>query len=183
MRLGYYCPSIDSTNRRVIGSTMVAEATGCRAVDADELQNSFHGLQHGNEDVEVHPIDALQLKQHMLTQHCRHALCRSEVQLRRRLATHGSLYKLCFRQTASHARRSEAEPRWYPASNPGIAWKKVVRRIIDIPEDALPRYIEIYIVAAPDPQRGLKSKIADCTPKYWRRKRKCRGPWTRPPPF
>ena len=39
----------------MIGSAIAVEATGCPAVDADELQNPFHRLQNGLVDVEVHP--------------------------------------------------------------------------------------------------------------------------------
>jgi hypothetical protein len=76
-------------------------------VDPDELQHSFHRLQHGNENIGLHPVDALQLEQHMVTHKLRNAKCRSKVQLRIRLATHRFLCRLCIKLTTSHARRSE----------------------------------------------------------------------------
>ena len=60
-------------------------------MNANELQNPFHRLQDRHIDVEVHPVDAFQLQQHMIAQNLRHALCRPKIQIPSWFATHGSV--------------------------------------------------------------------------------------------
>src|SRR5439155_10576558 len=59
------------------------------AVNAYELQNPFHRLEHRNVDVAVHPIDALQFEHDMIPPNFRHALWCSEFRLPSWFATHG----------------------------------------------------------------------------------------------
>src|SRR5258708_7189495 len=89
------------------------------AVNAYELQNPFHRLQHRHVDVEVHPVDAFQFEHYMVTQYFRHALRCSGFRLPTWFATHSPSYKSKLRGPHSHTRRSEAEPRWCPVIEVG----------------------------------------------------------------
>ena len=62
---------MDATKALVIGSIRAEEANLWPRWPAEEFRDAAFALQHRHVDIQVHPVDALQLESHMMIRGCR----------------------------------------------------------------------------------------------------------------